>query len=117
MHETTRAVLYLLSVGASPDDILHQHPTLTREDIQGAAADALARLEVGETRDARVQRVRAKHPHAFEPWTPTEDAQLAEEFHHGASLAALSRAFGRPPGAIRLRLQKLGIDPRRKARA
>ena len=115
MHETSRAILYLLSVGARPDDILRAHPCLAPEDIQAAAGEALAALEAGESREARVQRVRARHPHAFEPWTRIEDAQLAEEFHHGASVAALSRAFGRPPGAVRIRLHRLGIDPRRRA--
>ena len=116
MHETSRAILYLLSVGATPDDILRAHPGLTREDVQAAAGEALAALETSEAREARVRRVRARHAHAFEPWTPTEDAQLAEEFRHGASVAALARAFRRSPGAIRLCLQRLGIDPRRRAR-
>lgn len=113
MDETHRAILYLLSIGETPDAILRAHPKLTREDVQAAAAEALRALELGETREQRVARVRARHPHAFEPWTPDEDRALSEEFRAGATVAALSRAFGRPPGAVRMRLEKLGIDPRR----
>lgn len=111
--DTTRAILFLLSIGGSPESILRQHPTLTRADVQAAAAEALRVMELGESREARITRVRTQHPHAFEPWTPQEDAQLAHEYTAGATIAALGRAFGRPPGSIRMRLQKLGIEVKR----
>ena len=113
MHETSRAILYLLSIGESTDAILRAHPKLGPEDLQAAAAEALRALELGESREARVARVRETHPHAFEPWSAREDDELVTEFRAGATVAALARAFGRPPGAIRMRLEKLGVDPRR----
>lgn len=109
----SRAILLLLSEGRTCEDILRERPDLTRDDIRAAAAEALRIAEEGEPRADRVKRVRREHPHAFEPWTPIEDRMLVAEFHAGASIAALGRAFGRPPGAIRMRLQKLGIEPRR----
>ena len=111
--DTPRAILALLAEGRSTTAILRQHPGLGPEDIQEAAAIALGVLEGGESRAERIARVRRTHPHAFEPWSSIEDAQLQDEFVGGASVAALSRAFGRPPGAIRQRLERLGVDWRR----
>jgi hypothetical protein len=111
--DTTRAILFFLSEGRSPRQILAEHPELAEDDIPAAAAEALRVLELGETREDRIARVRRKHPHAFEPWTQGEDKQLVDEWRAGAPLAALARAFGRPSGAIRMRLEKLGEDPRR----
>lgn len=113
MNEMARAILYLLSTGHSPEDILRQRPDLTRDDVNAAVAEALRIVEAGEPRADRVARVRRQHANAFEPWTPIEDKLLVEEFQAGASIAALGRAFKRPPGAIRMRLQKLGHEPRR----
>lgn len=114
--DTHRAILYFLAEGQTTQRILKENPELTKDDIQAAASEALRALELGETREARIARVRRTHAHAFEPWTAKEDVHLRFEFEAGATIAALSRAFGRPPGAIRMRLDKLGIDPRRGPR-
>lgn len=111
--ETSRAILSLLAEGRTHRQILSAHPTLSLDDIQAAAGEALRMMELGERREDRVARVRRRHAHAFEPWSDKEDVRLRFEFEAGASVAALSRAFGRPPGAIRMRLEKLGVDPRR----
>lgn len=116
--DTTRAILYLLSEGRSPRAIVQANPGLSMLDVQAAAAEGLAALEAPrvETRDERIARVRMTHPHAFEPWSAQDDAYLKEEFAAGATIAALGRAFGRPPGAIRARLEKLGVAWRRGAK-
>lgn len=118
--DTTRAILYFLSQGQSPKQIIIENPDIDMEDVHAAAMEGLRALEEErapaarpETREERIARVRQKHPNAFTPWMPNEDAELVAEFQHGATLAALGRAFGRPPGAIRMRLNKLGVDPRR----
>lgn len=111
VHDTTRAILFFLSEGCSTHQILAENPELGPDDIQAAAAEALRVIEVGETREDRIERVRQKHPHAFEPWTPEDDRDLLAEWTNGASLAALSRAFGRPTGALRMRLEKLARGP------
>lgn len=118
--ETARAILYLLYEGHDVPEILDLHPTLTRDDVARAAGEGLAALEGAaaprvETREERVARVRQTHPNAFAPWSPDEDRRLREEFDAGAGVAALARAFGRPSGAIRMRLEKLGVPPRRRA--
>ncbi|MFA5860918.1 MAG: DUF433 domain-containing protein [Candidatus Thermoplasmatota archaeon] len=117
--DTVRAILYFIGQGHSPEQILAEDPDIDADDIRAAAMEGLRALEEErvpgrpETREERIARVRQKHPHAFLPWSPNEDAELIEEFKHGATVAALSRAFGRPSGGIRMRLDKLGIDPRR----
>lgn len=112
VHDTTRAILFYISEGLSTKQILAENPELAAEDIQAAGAEALRVIEAGESREDRIARVRQKHPHAFEPWTPKDDQDLLAEWTHGASLAALSRAFGRPTGALRMRLEKLSRDPK-----
>lgn len=110
-----RAILLLLSEGQTLEDILRQRPDVTRDDIRAAAAAALQLAERGESRQDRIDRVRKLHPHAFEPWTEIEDKLLVDAWRDGARIPALAKTFGRPPGAIRTRLQKLGHDPRRSA--
>jgi hypothetical protein len=107
--------LFLLSQGETPRKILDTHPALTMLDIKGACAEGLAALEAPrvETREERIARVREKYPHAFESWSAEDDRTLRAEFANGASIAALGRAFGRPPGAIRARLERLGVEWRR----
>lgn len=117
MLDALRALLRSLADGTPPGDALRALEGASPRDVAAAAREALAALDAGTGRDARVARVRARHPHAFEPWTAEDDRLLAEEWRMGAPVAALSRAFGRPPGAIRLRLQRLGHDPRRRRAA
>lgn len=109
--DTSRAILYWLSVGRPLPDILDE-PEVTEADVRAAAAAGLAALETAgsarvETRAERIERLRLVWPHAFEPWTPDEDRRLAQEYAHGARVAALARAFGRPPNAVRVRLERL----------
>lgn len=109
--DTTRVVLFHLSEGLDVKRILRVHPSLTRADVQRAAAEALAALETGESREACIARVRRTFPQAFQPWSDAEDGRLMEAFAAGAPLAAIARDHGRPPGAIRARLEKrLGPD-------
>ena len=115
--DTTRAILSLLAEGLDVADILRQHKALSELDVQQAAGEALAALELGESREARIARVRRTHPRAFMPWERGEDARLMEAFAHGAPLAHIARELQRPPGAIRARLERqLGSDWR-EARA
>lgn len=107
--ETSRAILSLIAQGHDVPDILAQHATLTPEDVQAAAAEALRTLEEGprvETRAERIERLRQRWPNAYAPWTDDEDARLVQRWDEGARLAPLSRELGRPPGAIRARLER-----------
>ncbi|CAG1008574.1 hypothetical protein BURK1_03547 [Burkholderiales bacterium] len=48
------------------------------------------------------------HANAGRPWSAEEDALLAQAHEAGIGVVELARAHGRTPGAITLRLVKLG---------
>lgn len=121
VDETSRAILYLLYEGRTFDEIFRLHPNLTVLDVSRAAGEGLRALEEEartrvETRAERIARVRERHPRAFEPWSEEEDARLALRFGEGASVAELTRALGRPRGALTMRLEKLGLRNGRGAK-
>jgi len=110
--ETSRAILYLLYEGRSIDEIFELHPNLNVLDVSRACGEGLRALEEEaktriETRDERIARVRERHPRAFLPWDEEEDARLALRWREGTTIADLSRATGRPRGAVTMRLEKL----------
>lgn len=142
--DTHLAILSLLAEGHDIPAILHQHPTLTRDDIQAAAALALTTLESGprvetaasgasedhdahtcphvivrvETRAERIQRLQQTHARAYAPWTDEEDARLVQRWDEGARISELARELGRQPGALRQRLERhLGPKWRDRPRA
>lgn len=53
---------------------------------------------------------RSRFPNAFKKWQKDEDDALLESYHTGESLGSLSDRFGRNVNAIKLRLEKLGVD-------
>jgi len=58
--------------------------------------------------------MREAHPRAYEPWTRQESNGLIEMFRSGTSVKDLAERIGRGEGAIRARLEKLGLlKPRR----
>ncbi|MFI6567035.1 hypothetical protein [Streptomyces sp. NPDC050534] len=54
-----------------------------------------------------VEEKRMVHPNAYAPWSTEEEQLLAERCTQGASLADLSREFGRNQGGIASRLIKI----------
>jgi hypothetical protein len=55
------------------------------------------------------QELRRDYPQAYSKWTEAEDVRLRNEFRLGKKLQELADSFQRQPGAIRARLQKLGL--------
>lgn len=53
--------------------------------------------------------LREKHPNAYRRWDDAQDAALREMFGSDENIAALAKHFERQPGAIRMRLIKLGL--------
>lgn len=120
-------VLELIAQGYSYYQILLRHNELTLADIMLSAK--LAQELIGEFvtaqstirvegnisltasggRVVNLTRMREEFPRAFEPWTRTEDRELAQQFHDKVSIAEMVRLHGRKPGAIRTRLKKLGL--------
>lgn len=58
----------------------------------------------------RMNDFRAKYPNSFLKWAPADDEALLEMYKSGSSWRTLSDHFGRNVNAIKLRLQRLGID-------
>jgi hypothetical protein len=58
--------------------------------------------------EAPLRPVRARPPHAGQPWTEDEDRRLAEAFDGGAAEKELAAEFGRSRASIRARLMRLG---------
>jgi hypothetical protein len=82
------------------------------------AAEALASLArgtaviLGQNRagaTTRYDEVRREYPNAWRSWTPQDDDRLRRLHGEGLSVSALSQEFGRRPGGIRARLEKLGL--------
>lgn len=50
------------------------------------------------------------HRNAYEKWTTDADEQLSKRYREGCSIQELCEFFGRNEGAIRSRINKLGLD-------
>lgn len=55
------------------------------------------------------RKPRRTTPSAYQPWTNELDDELRQMFNAGTEIEVLATYFGRTPGAIRFRLQKLGL--------
>lgn len=110
LGERERAILSHIEQGLSYDEILRRMPGLLVDDVYRAAGAALKALDARarpESREARIARMRQKHPRAFEAWSREEDARVREAMAQKAKVADVARELGRQPGAIRRRMEKL----------
>jgi flagellar biosynthesis chaperone FliJ len=55
----------------------------------------------------KLARMRETYPNAYRPWSDADDKKLSKLFKSGQKLKKLTAEFGRHPGAIRKRLEKL----------
>lgn len=126
-------VLKALSRGLTPEQIVKQYEQLTLVDIlatiqlaanvieQYVTSEGLIKIE-GEvnliaknSRLINVSKMRQTHPRAYEPWTADETNSLNVMFRQGVSLKNMAETLGRGEGAIRARLEKMGIIKPRQA--
>jgi zinc ribbon protein len=56
-----------------------------------------------------IKEVRRNHPQAYAKWDKGEDETLTKEFADRLSLSKIAELHGRNEGAIRSRLEKLGL--------
>ncbi|ROO90424.1 hypothetical protein EDD29_8149 [Actinocorallia herbida] len=56
-----------------------------------------------------VAALRVRHPKAYFPWTPEEDARLLGRLSEGRQIAELCAELGRGRNAVLARLVKLGV--------
>jgi hypothetical protein len=89
----------------------HDRVMVFEEDIEPFFTElnnALKFLKKG-TKAYNVDEIRKKYPKAYEKWSEKEDKNLMAEYSRGKSIDELAENFQRKPGAIRSRLQKLGL--------
>jgi hypothetical protein len=55
------------------------------------------------------EKIRQKYPRAYVKWSQEEDENLKKEYASCQQIGELAQRFQRQPGAIRSRLQKLGL--------
>ena len=55
-------------------------------------------------------KIRQRHPRAYEKWSAEEDARLRAQHGQGRDVSELAELFGRQPSGIRSRLVKLGLE-------
>ncbi|PIE51519.1 hypothetical protein CSA37_10955 [Candidatus Fermentibacteria bacterium] len=63
----------------------------------------------GTRREKEIEEIRKTHPRAFMKWDEEEEKKLSKLFKKGTELEALSGEFGRSPGSVLARLEKMGL--------
>jgi hypothetical protein len=64
-----------------------------------------------DDREEVVARARGKNPKAFEPWSPTEEADVRRRYEAGERIEDIARTHNRSPKAIEMRLERMGLLP------
>jgi hypothetical protein len=67
------------------------------------------RAKEKEQKGAKLAEIREKFPNAYRPWTEAEDADLIARFNSDEKQSHIAQKLGRKPGAIHMRLVKLGL--------
>jgi hypothetical protein len=65
--------------------------------------------EAGPRGKSSLEELKEIYPNAYEPWTAEDDKKLTALFRKGKTTADLTKIFGRQPGAIEARINKLGL--------
>lgn len=82
------------------------------EHLRAGAADRQVKYKkkpLAGTWSEKLATMRREYPNAYRPWKEAEDEELTKLFikNNDVSIAGLTKKFGRHPGSIRARLQKL----------
>ena len=120
-------VLKSLSRGYTSEQILKKHDELSMVDIlvtlqlatnlieQHVTSEGTIKIEgainliAKQSRILNVSKLRQAHPRAYEPWTTDETNSLNVMFRQGVCIKDISEKIGRGEGAIRSRLEKIGL--------
>jgi hypothetical protein len=112
LSRTAIAVLEMIAAGCTYEQILSAYPELSYLHIFRAAQEALnlAASSSGTPRPAyTVAEKRERYPRAYEQWTDSEDARLRTLVQAGNTIGHIAGQLQRNWGAIRSRVQKLGL--------
>lgn len=107
-------VLRLISQGRTYEQILSIHPEMTYLDIFRAAEEALEALGATERPESeyteRPAKIRREYPHAYEKWSPSEDAELARLAAMGERVEEIAKRLQRQPSAVHSRMTRLNLS-------
>ncbi len=92
-------------------------PNRVQEAVASPGGEINQRLGSGLNADQKTayrpktqnEKIRQKYPRAYVKWSQDEDENLKKEYASGQQIGELVQIFQRQPGAIRSRLQKLGL--------
>ncbi|MFA6006757.1 MAG: AAA family ATPase [Candidatus Paceibacterota bacterium] len=62
-----------------------------------------------KTNTGKLAEIREKHTNAYRPWDKAQEKMLKELFESEVKISAIAKQLGRKPGAIRMRLERLGL--------
>ena len=112
-----RLTVEFVAEGADDDDPGSLCGEIAVTDLVPAAAALRSLLSgvaviLGQGRASKgydMRRIRSQYPNAYKAWTGADEERLTARFNAGASIDDLTQEFGRQPGAIRARLERLGL--------
>lgn len=111
MTENSRLILQFLAEGCTLEEVFWHYPSLDYQDVGLAAKEALNGI-LNPNSGQRIDRIKSRYPKAYARWSEEEQEILAREFQAGNSVRELAELLNRQPGAVRIRLEKLGfIEP------
>lgn len=103
-------ILELIADGHSYSQIVDGGHDVKYIDIFAAAREALELLDSGDEYAIRMAAIKERHPRAYEPWSPEEDASLERLYRSGVPTTEIASRLQRRPTAIGSRLRKLALE-------
>lgn len=85
-------------------------PYLSDKDVKRLKKYLKAYKQLSDEPTYSVYACRQEYPNAYNPWSAEEDKELERLWNEGKNLNELSAFFGRKPGAINSRINKLKLD-------
>ena len=85
-------------------------PYLSDKDVKRLKKYLKAYKQLSDEPTYSVYACRQEYPNAYNPWSAEEDKELERLWNEGKNLNELSTLFGRKPGAINSRINKLKLD-------
>ncbi len=93
----------------SPEELSDLHKNFVKAS-GGHEYDPTAKKEAKEgAGESKLDKLRAKHPNAYRPWSREDDDKLTAMFREGEKVSELVKEFGRQRGSINARLIRLGL--------
>lgn len=85
-------------------------PYLSDKDVKRLKKYLKAYKQLSDEPTYSVYACRQEYPNAYNTWSAEEDKELERLWNKGKNLNELSALFGRKPGAINSRINKLKLD-------